>query len=228
MQVTIGMAVHASDGEWGEVGDVVVDPLAWRVTHLVVEPRHHHEDARLVPVEAIVSCADHVALAWSLEELTAAPLVQQSDFFVVRPDDGTGESHDQAVGTAAWPYFPSASEAPGLGGAYGFGPGFGERSDGPRVVTTRIEKLPAGTIEIRRGAEVIASDDHVAGHVDGFVVDASGGISHLVLERGHLWGHREVTVPLSAIRSAGWNRIHLSVPRRSVARFPSVPFHRHH
>ena len=226
MQVKIAMPVEATDGHCGEVGDIVIDPVGWRVTHLVVEPRHHHEAARLVPIDAIAACDAHVELSWSLDQVAAAPLVEQSDSIVVRPGDGAGLSHEAALGSAASPYFPQAAEVPGLGGAYGFGPGFGERPDGPRVVTTRIEKVPSGTVEIRRGADVVSSDDHVVGHVDGFVVDGDGGvITHLVLERGHLWGHREVTIPRSAIKSAGWNRIHLAVPRRSVSTYPSVPFH---
>jgi hypothetical protein len=33
------------------------------------------------------------------------------------------------------------------------------------------------------------------GHLDGFVVEGDGHITHLVLGRGHLWGRRRLTVP---------------------------------
>ena len=38
MRLDLGSAVHSADGVYGELADVVIDPLTRRVTHLVVEP----------------------------------------------------------------------------------------------------------------------------------------------------------------------------------------------
>jgi hypothetical protein len=54
------------------------------------------------------------------------------------------------------------------------------------------DKIPPATAELRRASEVLSSDGHVIGHVDGFVVGPDQSITHLVLEHGQ---------PLGASRS---------------------------
>src|SRR5262245_43488163 len=51
MRLEIGTRVRCSDGEYGELADVVVDPVRKRVTHLVVHPVPHESESRLVPAE---------------------------------------------------------------------------------------------------------------------------------------------------------------------------------
>jgi hypothetical protein len=51
------------------------------------------------------------------------------------------------------------------------------------MVTTTYNRLPKDTVEIRRKNEVTSSDHHTVGHVDGFAVDSSGKITHLILEQ---------------------------------------------
>jgi hypothetical protein len=87
------------------------------------------------------------------------------------------------------------------------------------------DRIPRGTVEIRRTTEVVSSDEHVVGQVDGFVVDEAGSVTHLVLERDHFWGHREVTIPVEAIDPPTTDRVELRVTRDAVGAFPSVPFH---
>ena len=66
-------------------------------------------------------------------------------------------------------------------------------------------------------------DGHVVGHVDGFIVDRQNGITHLALERGHLWAHREITIPVKDIESVASDCVRLRVTRDDVAASPSVP-----
>jgi hypothetical protein len=97
---------------------------------------------------------------------------------------------------------------------------------GERYVATTFDSVPSGTIEIRRSSEVVSSDDHVVGRVDGFVFEPDGKITDLVLEHGHVWGHRDITIPLEHITRANSERVHLDVTRHAIGEFPSVPFHR--
>ncbi len=48
------------------------------------------------------------------------------------------------------------------------------------------DRILAGDVELRRRSPVATVDGRTLGDVDGFVVDASGRITHLLLERGHL------------------------------------------
>jgi sporulation protein YlmC with PRC-barrel domain len=52
MRLELGTPVRCTDDAFGELGDVVIDPIGKRLTHLVVRPRHQEGIAsRLVPVE---------------------------------------------------------------------------------------------------------------------------------------------------------------------------------
>lgn len=54
-EFTIGSDVLCTDGLGGKLRCVVVDPVAFMVTHLVVEPRHGRRSSRLVPIDLVSS-----------------------------------------------------------------------------------------------------------------------------------------------------------------------------
>ena len=50
MRLELGSPVHCTDGPFGEVADVVVDPTKRRLTQLVVQPHNIDQgSSRLVP-----------------------------------------------------------------------------------------------------------------------------------------------------------------------------------
>ena len=228
MKLIVGTLAESSDGPCGEIADVVVDPVTWRVTHLVVQPHHRHDRSRLVPVEAAVSTdAHHVVLSWSTKQVEDAPVVEATDFVSYDTWPQMDGGWDVGVNRVlAWPYYPYV----GLGTAgfgYPYGYGWGRGWNGPAQVTMTYDRIPEGTIEVRRASEVLSSDGHLVGHVDGFLVDPTAKITHLVLEHGHLWGHREVTVPIVDIERAESDTVRLRVARDVIGEYPSVQFHRH-
>lgn len=227
MQLKVGMPAQATDGPCGEVADIVIDPGAGRVTHLVVQPHHHHDRARLIPIEQVVlNEADHVVLSWSTEQVQAAPVVEVTDFIPLdRWPSLAGDWDLGATQVLAWPYYPYNGVGLGRTG-YPYGYGWGHGWNGPAQVTMTYDRVPEGTVEVRRASQVLSSDGHVVGHVDGFLVDPDARITHLLLERGHLWGHREVTIPIVDIDHAESDTVQLRVTRHVVGEYPSVPFHR--
>jgi len=57
-RLELGKPVRGSDGKIaGDLSDVVIDPVAKRVTHLVVKP-HHGGHSRLVPVDLAIPGVD--------------------------------------------------------------------------------------------------------------------------------------------------------------------------
>jgi uncharacterized protein YrrD len=72
----------------------------------------------------------------------------------------------------------------------------------------------------------MSSDEHYLGDVDGFLVDDADHITHFVLERGHLWGRREVTVPIGAVASVESDAVTLSLSKDEVGALPSHRVHR--
>jgi sporulation protein YlmC with PRC-barrel domain len=54
-------------------------------------------------------------------------------------------------------------------------------------------------VEIRRQSDVTSSDGRYVGHVVGLVFGDQQRIVELVIHHGHLWGKREIAIPIDAI-----------------------------
>lgn len=88
------------------------------------------------------------------------------------------------------------------------------------------EKIPRNELAIRRGDRVSATDGAV-GRVDEFLVDpATDGISHLIMREGHLWGQRDVTIPVSEIARIQEAEVFLKLTKAEVAALPVLPVKR--
>jgi sporulation protein YlmC with PRC-barrel domain len=103
------------------------------------------------------------------------------------------------------------------GGDYSsLGMGLGSRT--PLVVTHAV---PLGETEVERHDGVHAVDGEV-GRVEGFVVDpADQKVTHILLQEGHLWGRKQVAIPVSAVASVD-DGIRLSITKQQVEELPPV------
>lgn len=177
----IGSEVRCSDAVCGELRRVVVDPKARRLTHLVVEPRHGHEPGRLVPIGLVESAGAPVRLRCDRAGFEALDEAEETLFL----RDAGGHRQYGQEHMMSWPYYR-------LGEL--------DRDEGyenPHVLTQ--DRVPEGEVQVRRGDRVEATDGLV-GHVHGLVVEPKDHrVTHIVLEEGHLWGRREVAVPVSAV-----------------------------
>jgi uncharacterized membrane protein len=89
------------------------------------------------------------------------------------------------------------------------------------------EHAPPDALLLRQGNPVEATDGHV-GVVGELVTDArSDKVTHLVLQEGHLWGKKEVTLPITAIDDIRDNTVFLKLDKKAVELLPSVPLQRH-
>jgi uncharacterized protein YrrD len=217
MRIEPGMTAESADGEFGTVADVVVDPVRRRVTHLVVEPSGWLQGPRLIAVEALTAYEDHVKLSCTTQEIVDAPLMQETDL------PGTDHHEGMDVGVVrvfAWPYVPASEglwregwPAPIFDAEYGGQPG----------TTATYDLIPEGTKEIRRASDVVGSEGHVVGHVHGLITSPDFSITDLIIDRGHLWTHRVITVPIDAVESIETDVVRLRVPRKTVLTFSSAP-----
>ena len=90
-------------------------------------------------------------------------------------------------------------------------------------MTLEKEHIPADELAIRRGAGVEAVDGHV-GRVDEFLINPSDDhISHLVLREGHLWGQKDVTIPMSQIDHFENNTVYLKLKKLEIEKLPGIP-----
>ena len=59
--------------------------------------------------------------------------------------------------------------------------------------------VPVGETEVGPGDRVLAVDGDI-GRVQGFLVNPGDGrVTHVLLQEGHLWGRKEVAIPMSAV-----------------------------
>ena len=213
MHIAEGMTVDLTDGKGGYVAAVVLEPIARRVSHLVVNSGAVFPGPRLVPAERIVSCTSgRMQLSLRQEELGRCHPVQQIDVFPGWPQPGSGWEVGIIRGRA-WPVYDSISQ-------FGAGPGVTSRSsDGPMAIrgTTWIyDCIPAGHVELRRKSPVVGRDYRFVGHLGGLVVDPSLRVTQLVLEKGHLWRHRGPTVPIGEVQRFKTDLVRLGLTRAQV------------
>jgi sporulation protein YlmC with PRC-barrel domain len=206
---TIGAAVECSDGPCGAVSRVVVDPMARQLTHLVVEPEHRSGLGRLVPLDKVEAGADGIRLRYTLDEFEKLPSAEETDFL----PGGSGYDAYAAHEAYYWPYF-------GLEG--GADPGLALAS----AVLTR-DTLPPGEIGVRRGDAVHATDGEI-GKVEGLVVgSAKGHVTHVLLQEGHLWGRKQVAIPIDTVEKID-EGITVNLSKHEIEALPAVGVSEHH
>jgi len=96
---------------------------------------------------------------------------------------------------------------------------FGGVGGAPVVVNHAV---PLGGAEVGQHEHVHAVDGEI-GQVEGFVVDrADHVLTHVLLKEGHLWGRKQVAIPVSAIASVT-DGIHLNITKKQVEELPPAP-----
>jgi len=229
-EFTIGSDVVCSDGPCGDLRRVVVNPVARALTHLVVEPRFQQGNGRLVPIDLAQSAGTEIHLRCTLAEFHALEQAEETHFL-----DGGGGPMGYGQGEAlSLPLYGLGAGMGGLGGmgmggigmggigGMGMG-GLGMRGMGgnmaPQTVTN--DRVPEGEVEVRRGEHVHATDGEI-GRIHGFVIDpADHGLTHVILEQGHLWGKKTVAIPVSAIHDID-DGVRLRITKAEVGDLPSV------
>jgi hypothetical protein len=65
------------------------------------------------------------------------------------------------------------------------------------------DRVPAGEVDIQRGDAVHAKDGLI-GAVQGLVIDpADNHVTHVILQEGHIWGRKQVAIPIGAATRVG-------------------------
>ncbi|HEY7421594.1 MAG TPA: PRC-barrel domain-containing protein [Gaiellaceae bacterium] len=220
MRLEIGNRVDCTDGVYGKLADIVIDPLEKRVTHLVVQLQQGDGGKRLVPIQLAKGRDDEqkeIELGCTLDEAQRFESVKE--FAYLRLGESPADDPDWDVGVEdvlAMPYYSGLADETG---AY-----WGEPDSNMSIYYDRV---PKGEVEIRRASAVISADGHSLGEVDGFLVDADEQITHFVLERGHLWGRKEVTIPIGAVARVESDAVHVALSKDEVGALPAVRVGRH-
>jgi sporulation protein YlmC with PRC-barrel domain len=203
---TMGAQVVASDGECGQLARVVIDPVAQALTHLVVAPKHNPGLGRLVPVNLVEAV--------------------QNDRIVLRCTRARFRELDQSDDVQ---FLPGGTDALGYGSHALMWPYFGQGmplSRGRHHEPMVVDRVPVGEVEVHRGDQVHASDGWV-GSVHGLVIDPRDHhVTHVLLREGHLWGSKQVAIPVGATSRVG-EEIRLELTKQQVQELPPVELSSH-
>lgn len=205
MKLELGTSIRCADGATVELVDVVIDSSSSRVTHLVVESAEHTGDARLVPISLAVG-ETGISLNCSAADLGRFDPVHQVEVLPAgeRPEDDPNWDIGVEDVVVAPNYAPTA-----------FGDPVGTIDSD---VTISYDRVPKGEIELRHASAVYSADGHHLGSVDGVVVDEGDRLTHLLLERGHLWWKREVALPADEIATFQSDMLTLGVTKSEFAK----------
>ncbi len=201
MDIPIVVEVYRTDGLCGRSTYVIIDPASERVTHVVVKERGGKEEEWLVPLDLVTETTPHlIRLRCAKERLaTLDPFIETEYIETTVPYMG---------------YQPSV---------YMMQPYVVPET---LFVPVRHKHVPPDELAVARGDPVEAKDGHI-GRVDEFLVDpANGQITHLVLREGHLWGQRDVTIPVSEIDHIEQDTVYLKLDKHAVGELPSIPVRR--
>jgi len=202
----IGAAVRCADGACGEVTRVVINPVTRELTHLVVEPAGRSGLGRLVPLDLADATDGEIQLRCTMAEFEKLDAAEETQF--VPGTRGYAAYGPEQV--LSWPWLS-------LGGSTGVE---GDSVEGISETVT-YDAVPVGEVAVRRGDRVHATDGAI-GHVEGLVIDPRNHhVTHVLLQEGHVWGRKEVAIPIGAVTGAD-DGIQLSLTKDEVRDLPSV------
>jgi hypothetical protein len=211
-EFTVGLRAECSDGYCGELIRIITDPATRKISHLVIKPKHRRQSDRLVPVELVDMTADDISLRCTLAEFDEIEPAEEVD---LAEGDEYGGGYGDAESVQGYGNVGSMGVGGSISGA-GIGAGVGHRV---RTVTHHV--VPLGEAELVPGEHVHAVDGEI-GQVLGFIVDPDDlQVTHVLLREGHLWGRREVAIPISAVTAID-EGIRLNITKKQVEDLPPV------
>jgi sporulation protein YlmC with PRC-barrel domain len=201
MEIPVHAEVHCTDGPCGQSKYVVINPVNRQVTHLVVQEWGLWGDEHIVAVDQVIQATlELIRLRCTRDELASLrPFVRGEHV----PGEVPYLIYEPAQ-YVMWPYvMPDAG-----------------------LMLAEHDHIPPGESAVHRGTQVNASDGHI-GRVDEFLVDpANGYITHLILREGHLWGQKDVAIPVSQIERVAEDTVYLKLDKKSIEALPVIPVRR--
>lgn len=198
MDIPVDVKVHCRDGLCGRTTHVLVDPNHEQVTHLVVKEAQSPYIERMVPIQVVSNTApDVILLDCTRDELDDMDSFIRTEFIREEmPDADYAPSGYVPIGMVWTSMYPVPNRT--------------------QVVAIEHQQVPLGERAIQRGTRVEATDGRV-GRVDELIVHPEDEqITHLVMREGHLWGQKEVSIPVSEIDYIEGDVVHLKLSKDEV------------
>lgn len=212
MEIPLNAQVECTDGVCGRSVFVLIDPVRDHVTHLVVKENLSPKTEYIVPVDFVTeTVGGTIRLRCSKAELQRMDPFTQTQFIQEKVPERYSSYGGGMNAMGSMYYMPYTTLETTV------------------YAEEEIQHIPPGELSARRGTRVEATDGLI-GKVDEFVVNPqSGHITHLVMREGHLWGKKDVMIPVSALSPMGKTHediVFLNLNKHQVEALPTVPLHR--
>jgi sporulation protein YlmC with PRC-barrel domain len=205
MRLELGKGVRCADGASRELADVVIDGTTNAVTHLVVQPHDDHDAARLVPIQLAAAGGNGHEVSLTVTSEVLKELEPVAAHAYLRPGERVEQESNWDIGVEDVETVPQYTPT-----------AFGEFGEYAQDAVVTYDRVPKGEIELRHASAVYSADRHHLGSVDGVVVDSDHRITHLLLERGHLWWKRELAIPAEAISKFETDMVVLGIEKSEL------------
>ncbi len=209
MEIPLNAQVECTDGVCGRSEYVLINPVIDQVTHLVVKEDSSPNTEYIVKIDFVAeTIADTIRLRCSKAELEKMDPFIKTTFIEEKVPVGDLGYHGAMYGWESHYYMPYVTPE----------------------ITVKVSKehlqIPPGELGVRRGTRVEATDGYV-GKVDEFVVNPENShITHLVMREGHLWGKKDVIIPLSAMGDTREGTVFLKLDKHQIESLPTFPVSR--
>jgi hypothetical protein len=206
MEIPLNAQVECTDGICGSSEYVLIYPLNNQVTHLVVKEDSSPNKEYIVPVDFVTkTIAETIQLRCSKAELKKMHPFMRTSFIEEKISTMNPGYAGEMIASYYLPYVTFE-----------------------RTVEVAVEhqQIPLGELALSRGTRVEATDGYV-GKIDEFVVNPENDyITHLVMREGHLWGKKDVIIPLSAMGNKHDDTVYLKLDKHQIEALPTFPLHR--
>ncbi|MCL4560135.1 MAG: PRC-barrel domain-containing protein [Chloroflexi bacterium] len=210
MEIPVNAQVECTDGVCGRSVYVLMNPVNDQVTYLIVKEDTSPNTEFMVPVDFVTETkSDMIRIRCSKAELEKMDPFIKTEFIeeivpVRNLDYGGGTN-----GIGSFYYLPYVTP------------------DKTVYVPEESRQIPLGELAVQRGTRVEATDGFV-GKVDEFVINPENGhITHMVMREGHLWGKKDIIIPLSAMGDTHDDTVFLKLDKHQIESLPTFPLQRH-
>ena len=202
MNIPMNAKVYCQNKICGYTMAVIIDPLKEVVTHVVVKESKAPHIQRLVPIDKVDGGLEnrlHLECDQvALEELPPFAELEYIRASIPRYMEAFDMFYMEPI------VVPETKIAPG-----------------------KHYSIPKNELAVRRGTSVYAADGNIIGKVDEFLVDQDDGqVTHLILREGHLWGQKDVIIPVEEIDKFKESRLRLKLNKEAIGALPAIPVNR--
>ena len=200
--IPLKVNVQCSDSACGKSINMIVNPVTYKVTHIVVEDNSLPDNpTRLVPVENVARTShNQITLSCSKDDVAG-----MHPFIVTRFVQQSASGQAYSSGEAYHSQYVLNDTA---------------------YDSVQERQIPEDELAVYGGMIIKATDGEV-GKLDELVLDPTrGDITHLQMREGHLWGKKDVAIPVSEVQFVDRDTIYLKLDKNAVKALSAVPVRR--